>query len=77
MKINLANFTAQELCQLAEIRERVQAGKPYYRIQELEQENIKLRRMLLEAVTSILHHRRLNDEFMQEINQVLRLVKFK
>lgn len=75
--INLKNFTAHERNQLAEIKERVSKQRSARYVQGLEAENLLLRRLLLEAVVSMLHHRQPNDEFISTINQVLRFEKFK
>lgn len=76
-RINLANFTPQELHQLQEIHERVQIEKQHEYRRRVEEENIRLRRLLLEAITCILHSRKPNDEFVRETNNILRLDKLK
>lgn len=75
--IDLGNFTTQERHQLAEIRARVRLQKPYRHIEQLQEENKRLRRLVLELITCILHGRRPNEEAMREINQVLRLEKLR
>lgn len=71
--INLANFTPEELHQLAEIQARVSLEQPREHIRKLMEENTLLRRLLLEAITCILHRRNLNEEARQQIDQILRL----
>jgi len=71
--IDLANFTDEELKQLADIHTRVQEEKHFSRIRQIEEENKIMRRMLLEAITCILHGRRPNDEFVRRVDSMLRL----
>ena len=77
MPINFDHFTEDELHQLAQIRENLKHERPLQRIQKMHEENILLRRLLLEAITSIIHHRKPNDEFMKSVDQILRLDKFR
>jgi len=73
--IDPKNFTKSERAVLAEIHAQVQRYKKEDEINKYKNEIFILRRLLLEAITCLLHHRRPNDKFMEHINKILRLEK--
>lgn len=73
--INLNNFSKEECARLREIHERVIRYKAEDKRNDLEKEVIILRRLLLEAITALLHNRRPNNEFIEIVSKKLRLDK--